>query len=372
MAEHELKVKLIAEVDESSFSKAKSRASSAGGGGGGRGGGYGSAGKLPPVIAQAEAGLNRARMAASKDMANFQKNMSFLMMPMLRPSSPWGLVAASRQAYAAFTTTKTGQAMTGGSLGKAGLYTAGLTGAAVGVGVALQGLKIAVSDTINAFERAKNLYSNALTSGGLNLGFVTRRSLAAKTLGVSERDVLQFGHAISVINPKLEWASGILAKTAPNLMAVNVEWKALLISIQALAAEVANQLAPALIALFDGMRQFVQWIDKAASTLNEAVVNAAEAEGGTSGTAEGTDKSYAAEKKKSKEGLFPQPIAYMNQMRASAWERMGLVIGGMGAANPAKETAHNTKRTVEEIRRLANHLMRGNSKPIFTTAQSHQ
>lgn len=51
-------------------------------------------------------------------------------------------------------------------------------------------------------------------------------------------------------------------------------------------------------------------------------------------------------------GGMPGPQAYMKQLPVSSWERMGLVIGGMGGANPAVETARNTRATVTELKGL--------------------
>ena len=48
------------------------------------------------------------------------------------------------------------------------------------------------------------------------------------------------------------------------------------------------------------------------------------------------------------------PMAYMKQMPASNWERMGLVIGGGGGTNYNQQTAKNTgtmTKTLEQILR---------------------
>ena len=46
----------------------------------------------------------------------------------------------------------------------------------------------------------------------------------------------------------------------------------------------------------------------------------------------------------------------MRQLGASAWEKMGLVIGGGGATNYAKDTAHNTKRANNLLETISRHL----------------
>jgi hypothetical protein len=40
---------------------------------------------------------------------------------------------------------------------------------------------------------------------------------------------------------------------------------------------------------------------------------------------------------------MPEPMAYMKQMPASSWERMGLMIGGGGGTNYGQQTANHTK-----------------------------
>ena len=45
---------------------------------------------------------------------------------------------------------------------------------------------------------------------------------------------------------------------------------------------------------------------------------------------------------KSSKGM-PEPMAYMKQMPASSWERMGLIIGGGGGTNYGQQTANHTK-----------------------------
>jgi hypothetical protein len=48
----------------------------------------------------------------------------------------------------------------------------------------------------------------------------------------------------------------------------------------------------------------------------------------------------------------------MKQLPVGPWERMGLVVGGMGTAgNPAQQTAKNTAEAVKELKGLRKSLI---------------
>ena len=65
-------------------------------------------------------------------------------------------------------------------------------------------------------------------------------------------------------------------------------------------------------------------------------------------------KEYKAEHPDRSEPNLQPPRAFMKQMPASNWERMGLVIGGGGGTNYNQQTAKNTgtmTKTLEQILR---------------------
>ena len=159
------------------------------------GGGGGVVGKAASKLTSSAIGAeDKAKKAAARvmsDRANFMKDMSFLMMPLMNPGSVWATLFSTRQTFSAFSKTATGKGMVGGTLGGAAMATGVLVGAATVLGVALMGLKKIVSETGSAFEYARSSYAKSLMSGGLGVGFSIRRAALADILGVSEKDVFK-------------------------------------------------------------------------------------------------------------------------------------------------------------------------------------
>lgn len=231
----------------------------------------------------------------------------------------------------------------------------------------------------DAFENARNLYAKALTSGGLGLGFTAKREALASIIGVSSKDVYQFGQAVLFLSPRLRSANDIIAKTTPNLTATSYEFKILQYNLEALFAVMADQGASTvrkftstislmIRAFTEGIQKHQKLIADISSLLTDAVINSLPP--AIQAVARSL-KTLVANAPDS--GPAPQPMAYMKQIQASAWERMGLIVGGLGGSNPAVETARNTKQTADGVRQLVRSVGgKGTFYDPFAGTQSYQ
>jgi hypothetical protein len=304
------------------------------------------------------------------DRSKFMKDATFAMMPLFNPTSVWGNLFASRQIFSAFSGTKTGGNImrkmglsgTGGAVVAAG----GTVSALLVVGLAIKALTKTMHEVMKAYQSEGTNYAKALTSG-LGIGFVTKRSMLADIMGVSEVDVVKFGAAMTYLNPKIEWASGILAKTNANLTSVGWNFKVLQNDMGAAFATIANDAAPALRQFIDGLyiivkksTEFYNFMSRALPHFDAPPWLVKFLVGPIMGMGKDT-------------GPAPMAQSWMKQMPGSSWEHMGLVIGGGGGNNPAQITARNTSRLVqlnEQIYRMAIDQQRGIS--VFGSAQSYQ
>lgn len=325
---------------------------------------------LPPIIAEYEkAQRDKEAALLQGDQARFLKNAIFGLTPLAAPTSLLGNFFAARQMFAGLSdpNNKTGQKVLG-SLGLSGTggaaaATAGIMTVLLSVGLALKGLEKVVKGVTGAFEQARNLYSKALTSGGLGLGFTARRETLAAILGVSAKDVYQFGQAVLYLNPKIEWASNIIAKTTPSVAGVAFQFQILKFNLEALFMSLASDAAPLLRQFADGLSNIIRIIQSHRAIIEWMLAL------GASGIA-ATIASIARLGKDA--GPAPQPLAFMQQMRASAAEHMGFVVGNMGFSNPAVQTARNTKRAADSLDKIVRHFGKSTSfYDPFQTSQSY-
>lgn len=301
---------------------------------------------VPPKIAEVLAQTQAQR-------ASFLKNIGFAGIPLLSPGSVLGNLFASRQIFSGLSGPvgqgllgKVGIGGTAGTVGATGVIMASL----LAVGVALKALQAAIKGTIQAFEEASKLYAKSLLSG-LGIQFTVHRNNLADVLGVSEKEVLQFGAAMAILGPKLRFASDTIARTTPNLTSVAWEFGILRKDLQALFFEMGNTAAPALRKFADGMgqivnsiNQFIQSSPKFVSILETFL----EAAGGAI-TQIGKDI-----------GPAPQPQGLMKQLPVSALERAGLVIGGFSpVSDSAQRTAKATERTAKLLEKLVGATVQG-------------
>jgi hypothetical protein len=302
----------------------------------------------------------------------------------------WATAFSTRQTFSAFSKTDMGKGMVGGTLGGAAMATGLLVGVATALGIAFKALQVAVRDTLDAYENARKTYANALSSGGLPLGFTVRRMQLASVLGVSEKEVFQFGRQVMYLNDKLSWSGQIIAKTTPELARVGWEFKIVAENSKALWATIANKAAPALLILGEAINNFIQNLSKSPTQVyaDELKKNKESQAKGASWLKENVPDWYwkvislispgasenanVGDKLRAKKVPDPiPPSAYMKQLGASAWEKMGLVVGGHGGINHAAQTARNTAKTVEAINHLRQSLIPRSGQEFFNPAYSN-
>jgi hypothetical protein len=302
--------------------------------------------------------LKKRQDKEAKDAVTFKKDMSFLLMPLFNPGSMWATMFSARQTFSALN-TEHGKAfmgkLPGGMAGLgAGGATALLVGAATAAGLALKGLAVVVKETVNAFETARQLYAKSLTSG-MGLGFTAKRSLVAQIMGVSETEVFRFGAQLSYLNPKLEDASRILAATARPLTKVSWEWKILQADLSATFALIAQDAAPAIMGFLQSLDALIKWFNDHSDFLKLLVRE--EMAVATMGLSELYRAMFSKTAASTAASNMPSPAAWMKQLPASSWEKMGLVVGP-SANNYAKTTAHNTTRMARDLSTVAKFITR--------------
>lgn len=288
--------------------------------------------------------------------------------------------------------SKGGAGGASGGFGGSLLSKFGLGGGVAGIAAALtyKGLNLAfesLTKTVKAlmqtFENARQLYAKALTAGGLGIGPTARREALADIIGVSSKDVYQFGQAVLFLSPRLKFATDIMAKTTPNLTATAYEFKILKMNLEALFAVVANEAAPAIRKLTSALSEYAKAatmffekfhgaIAKFATGLSEILARVLHLPEGSVQVIKAVLALIASPGKDS--GPAPQPLAYMKQIQASAWERMGLVIGGIGGGQEyARRTAVATEKTVNILQNgtFGTGKGRGSFYDPFMGTQSH-
>lgn len=224
-----------------------------------------------------------------------------------------------------------------------------------------------VNEVFAAFDRARQLYAKSLMSG-LGLESTGRRSMLASIIGVSEKDVFQFGSAMAYLSPRIQNASKIAAETAIPLTEVSYEFKILKLDMEALFNVLANDAS-------GSIKTFVQAIDLITVSITNLINSpafkflAGSAIKGVAGAIlpnwlTGLFNSGAAQAGINSAvgggGKLGLPESHMRQLPASSWERMGLVIGGGMGQNYAKDTAKNTKEIADGIKKITGNMSRRN------------
>jgi hypothetical protein len=218
--------------------------------------------------------------------------------------------------------------------------TAALAGLRVVVGLlkyAFHLLLIPLNMVVRQAEAAARLYSKSLTSGGLPIGFTTRRSLLAEVLGVGEQDVLKYASAIRTLNEGLRVSSAVIADSVPALTTIGWEWRMIKVDLQALAMTVANSLVPALHLMFTAIHTEVTKLIQVAQLFRLSPAY--------------QQMMLLARLLGYKEAPAPETSAH--RLRSSPWEQMGMVMGIGTAENPIKQTAKNTARSAELLGAIA-------------------
>lgn len=330
--------------------------------------------------------MEQDKMRGTNDKARFERMMMASMLPMLRPTSPWGTFFASRQAFQAFQGTQAGQ----GAMGKfglsgnagAGIAAAGITALALAVGVALRGLKTALEGVTRAAEDARQTYAKILQSGGMATGFIVQRQQLAQVLGVSDAEVWQYGTAIGFLNSKLEWSTKIITDTNPTVTALGWEFQITKENMKAMWSQLAQDAAPAIEVFLRAFDEFIKHLTDNSFTkgLIQMADNNAKANKGlefykkfgvgmsdgkftdSAGTilSKGLQKILSEKYEKFIAGAgvekAPPPTVSINRLPTSNWEKMGLIIGGGGLVDHQKKIANNTTQMVSTLNKIATSL----------------
>lgn len=293
------------------------------------------------------------------------------------------------------------------------------------VTAAMTALRFAVIQVAAAYDNARKIYAKTIQSG-FGLGQTVQRGMLANAIGVSENEIYAFGAAIGELNDKMSVAMRTITQTTPLLNEVAWNFSVLQENLKAVWASIAAAVAPAINRLLElvgamaklfvlsGMATLVGRIfelliegitrlvaitsimvaaaELAATAIEDAFKNMIEylnnlfastrvgkmlgfKEEKQTGFQNTKDASKAfGEVLKSAFGTTssfskgaPTPQAYMKQMPASSWERMGLNVGGGGGSNYAQKTEANTKKTSVVIEKLLAAVQKGSlniTKPM--------
>lgn len=286
--------------------------------------------------------------------------------------------------------------------------------AAVTAGMTL--LRMAAQETAKAFEQARAIYAKSAGSG-FGVRQTVQRGALASAIGVSEAEIYQYGAAIEQLNAQLEPAIRTISQANGTLTLVAWNFSVLETNLKALWATVAEATAPAineLLRFASAMTQLatlshigtvlgaifgtlIDWITRLAAIISlfpatimlvdtaimDGIKNlVADIQNYLASTRIGkilgiekTDKPGFQNTKDAFEAYktilktiigAPKigetagtPQQFMKQMPVSAWERMGLNIGGGGGTNYNQQTANNTKKLTAQMEKLHNAVMNG-------------
>lgn len=179
------------------------------------------------------------------------------------------------------------------------------------------------------FEDNAKLYTSALKSGGNSVGFAVNRSVLAQVMGVSEDEVYKFGAAMQFASRMTGTATEALAKTMPTLTATTWQYRATLISLKAAFSGLMVALSPFINFLLKAVQSLADFMSKNAWIWNMITFAA------------------GISVLPGKNSQVPNPIASPDRMPASAWEKMGLIVGSGSSANYLQRIAANTERMVK-------------------------
>lgn len=212
---------------------------------------------------------------------------------------------------------------------------------------ALTPVKLLAKSMLEAANSAAQLYAKQLQSGGLPGGFVARRSALAQVVGVGESEVLRYAGAVRQLNGQFGWYTRIMRETTPSLTSVSWAWRTLMLDVKAGVAMVAAPWASVVRSQINGIDSVFKMLAGTLALLSKAAAGVFKifnsgllAFARIAEIIAGQNTRNAA-----------APVVSANRYQSSAWERMGLVIGG-GGSNPAQATARNTARMVGQLGKL--------------------
>ena len=246
---------------------------------------------------------------------------------------------------------------TGASLAVAG----GVAAVLITFAVAIKALSKVMHESISAYKDAPKLYAKALTTG-LGLKLVSKRSMLADIMGVSMEDVMRYGAAFQYLNPKIEWASTIMARTNQNLTSVGWSFKIVGENFNAMFATIADKMAPAMRTFASATSEWIQLVTNFISSPAFKAITiyprmVAKVEGFGLRTwfklLSGGNSMNLKDP-----GAAPPPQSFMKQLPVSAWEKMGLMVGGGGSS-----TNDLIRQGNDYLKRIANAVSPRNGVP---------
>ena len=317
-----------------------------------------------PSIASSDPKVKNEARRQMRDTTSFMKDLTFGMMPLLNPGSPWGTLFATRQIFSAMMTEK-GQGMLG-RFGLSGTKGAGIAagvsvGALTAIGFALEGFRKALEGAKQAIGKAFGIYTGAAQQG-LSTSFFTNRQALGNVFGVqgNPNQVFQFGSAVQEVERRIAGATQTIANNAKPLAETEMNFRIMKLDVEALSSKIAVGLLPVLNAWINAI-DFLSKLEPPAWLRIAARGSWAAVSFGTTEVLAGFTKFLGSKFGTTGFGAggLPQLLGPMQQMPVSQWEKMGLVIAG-GLQNQAVEYARRTAVATEKIARAtADNVPRG-------------
>lgn len=253
-------------------------------------------------------GRRKGGTQTNADAVKFYRNLTTLVGVAVHPGGALNNMFAARQVFSAFM-TNTGQGMIGGSgIGGALKTTGGALAFVNLLGMAFKSMISEVQKLISSIgeaqKSASQLYSDSLMQG-MSMAWVARRQSIAGVLGVSEKEISRFSGVSGSIISNTAQASDSLARNAPILTGIEQIKRETEINKQAFNSEIGKSYS-----WFSSMLAKSDLIAAKADLSIRRWFN-------DSFGIKGSEPAHT-------------PLLMSKQLKASNFERMGLVIGGGG------------------------------------------
>ena len=363
----------------------------------------------------------KIRNAASAIPLSIIKTLPFALSPILRPQSLWGNLFASNRIVTALA-SEGGQSLQGGVLGALGasgragtpagaaIATGAIMAGLLALGAALKALTEIVKGTIRAFEAAHKLYADALQSG-TSLRVLAKMQTVGGIMGTDSAHAMAFSGSNNAAK-QVQRSVDVFAAAAPDMAEVVMQFRILGVALREFFTLVGKEMAGSLRSLIVAMTSFVRiltdaglaraiglivsgitWVASALLKLGDLMIGVGALilnfftdlinnipeiiskliRGNTAGNKlnfQFSEKALANLK-----DLLNPPgqiandnISMARQLPASSWEKMGLVIGGIGGGTDyTKQIAVNTRITAVALTGL---IQRGTQPHVLPGIQA--
>jgi hypothetical protein len=295
--------------------------------------GFGATGAQIPTGVTSSVASHQALISAA-----MAKNLTFAMMPLLNPTSIWGNLFASRQIFSAMSGKDAQGLRESFGLGKmspsggGAVLAGGTMGMLLALGLTIKGFITAIQQVAKQFDAAAKIYAKSLQSGGLSLAVTTKRSFLAEIIGVSEKEVYQFGKAVGYLNDKVAFSAQTMADSASKLTATSWKWKVAEKDWDALFAKIGSDTSKIPQELASGK----SYIAKELAVFWDKFV----------GLDKDVNKMFGLTGGLSGGESAPSPQAWAKQLPVGQFERMGLVVGGFGTQQSILKESRNYLKTI--------------------------